>query len=175
MRKRYLILISIFFILQIPLSVGAQEQSPPPKPLKDRLFVGGNLGLQFGSYTYVEVAPLTGIHLTNFFDVGIGGIYTYSKNSLTNFTNQIYGANAFAQLLVIKPVMLHVQIETVNSGIYNLSGDISRQWFQSVLVGGGIRQPISERSYSFILILWDLNEGYNTPYQNPVIKVGFVF
>lgn len=41
-----------------------------------------------------------------------------------------------------------------------------------VLVGGGLLQPISRRAYVSLLILYNLNETKDTPYQNPVFRMG---
>jgi hypothetical protein len=45
----------------------------------------------------------------------------------------------------------------------------------SILVGGGIYQPIGRRSGFLITVLWNLNETYNSIYSNPVIRIGFNF
>lgn len=42
-----------------------------------------------------------------------------------------------------------------------------------LLVGGGLSQPIGERAFANILILYNLNESNETPYRNPVIRIGF--
>ncbi|NCC72181.1 MAG: hypothetical protein EOM06_02195 [Sphingobacteriia bacterium] len=42
-----------------------------------------------------------------------------------------------------------------------------------LLVGGGLSQPIGGRAFANILILYNLNESNETPYRNPVIRIGF--
>ncbi len=42
-----------------------------------------------------------------------------------------------------------------------------------LLIGGGIKQRIGGRAFADILILYNLNQTQNTPYSNPVIRVGF--
>ena len=168
--------IKLTFVLSLLLSFSAFSQKLAKDSTKtSAFFFGGNLGLQFGTYTYIEIAPLAGIHLTPFLDLGIGGNYTYTHNNLSDFTNQIYGGNIFVQAEIYKPIVIHMQGEAINAAWANLAGDISRDWFSALLVGGGIRQYVSPKSYTFLLVLWNLNDGYNSPYNNPVIKVGFVF
>jgi len=171
--KKYYIAI-LFFAMSFSI-LNAQINNADTLSFKQRLFFGGNLSLQLGSYTYVEVSPLAGIHITPFLDLGTGATYTYARDSYSGFTNQIYGANVFTQLQLFKPIVAHVQAELINSGVYNLAGDFSREWFQSLLIGGGLKQQVGKKSYSFLLLLWNLNQQYNSPYQNPVIKVGFIF
>jgi len=43
------------------------------------------------------------------------------------------------------------------------------------MVGGGYRQRLGERSSVTITALWNLNQTANTPYSNPVIRLGFNF
>jgi hypothetical protein len=43
---------------------------------KSKLFVGGALGLAFGTYTIVNVSPLVGYHFTPVFAAGAGINYS---------------------------------------------------------------------------------------------------
>ncbi len=45
--------------------------------------------------------------------------------------------------------------------------------FNSFFVGGGYRQTLGGRFYVDIMILFNLNDTYNSPYANPVIRLGF--
>jgi hypothetical protein len=42
----------------------------------------------------------------------------------------------------------------------------------SLFVGGGYRQPISNRVAMDLLILFNLNDSYNSPYSNPIFRLG---
>lgn len=42
----------------------------------------------------------------------------------------------------------------------------------SLFVGGGYRQPIVKRVFFDLLILVNLNDTYDSPYSNPVIRLG---
>jgi len=42
-----------------------------------------------------------------------------------------------------------------------------------VLIGGGLQQSIGGRGYTSILILYNLNETKDTPYSNPIFRIGF--
>jgi hypothetical protein len=42
----------------------------------------------------------------------------------------------------------------------------------SIFVGGGYRQPISNKVSMDLLILFNLNDTYNSPYSNPIFRLG---
>ncbi len=41
------------------------------------------------------------------------------------------------------------------------------------LIGGGLMQPVGENVFTNILVLYNINETRDTPYSNPVIRIGF--
>ena len=80
-----------------------REQKPP---LKDRLFAGGDIGLQFGTITYVYLAPILGYKVTEKFSIGGGPSYSYLKDNSNQFgpvsyTSSDYGGRVFGQYQVI--------------------------------------------------------------------------
>lgn len=168
-------LIYVFILISLNSAYAQKNISAEDIPLKEKFFLGGNMGLQFGTYTYIEVAPLAGIHLKPNLDWAAGLMYTYLNNSITDYSSQMYGFNTYFQYTVFQPIVFHTQAEIINSDFFDTQGYIRRDWFDAVLVGGGLKQKIGVNSYSFLLILWNLNTSYNSPYQNPVIKVGVIF
>jgi hypothetical protein len=42
----------------------------------------------------------------------------------------------------------------------------------SFFVGGGYRQPVSNRVAIDFLLLFNLNDSYNSPYSNPIFRLG---
>ena len=65
--------IFIFFILLGGLTTGRLEaQREEPASFMDKLFLGGNFGLQFGTVTNIEFSPLVGYHITNRLAGGVG-------------------------------------------------------------------------------------------------------
>ncbi|TNF44384.1 MAG: hypothetical protein EP311_01250, partial [Cytophagales bacterium] len=55
--------------------------------LKDRMFFGGNLGLQFGTVTFIDISPLAGVMITPRLSAGAGITYQYYDD------NRFQGAN----------------------------------------------------------------------------------
>ena len=52
---------------------------------------------------------------------------------------------------------------------------VGRFNLHSVLIGGGIYQPIGRRAGFLIMVLWNLNETASSPYSNPIFRIGFNF
>jgi hypothetical protein len=165
----------------------AQSEKPSPR---ERIFVGGNFGLQFGSITEIDVNPQIGYRLTPRLSAGIGVSYEYyNDGAYNNINTSIYGGSIFARYTLIKnlgevlPVnsrlSFYGQVEdevlSLENKYFSLSGSTTGRFFQnSVLVGGGIKQPISDRASFFITVLWNLNETPESIYTNPVVRFGFV-
>lgn len=145
--------------------------------LKDRFFYGGNLGLQFGSVTFIDVSPMVGFWFTNELSAGVGAIYNYAKYSNYNpaIERQLYGGNVFARLDIFSNLFLHAQYEPINVEYFDLSGKKSRKWVENTLVGGGYKQAVGKRSCLTISVLWNLTQSEDSPYQNPIIRAGFNF
>jgi len=87
----------------------AQNDNPDYKPensFKSRLFYGGGLGLQFGSATLIEIAPVIGYKITPKFGIGIGPTYKYYSYEYynvpnTHITTNVYGVSLFARYFTI--------------------------------------------------------------------------
>ncbi len=145
----------------------------------DRIFFGGNFGLQFGTNTLIEIAPSIGYKITNRFSAGLNlkYIYYHFRDAFNNSPNSnIYGGGPFTRFFVTDGLFLHGEAEVLNLDIPDsYTGKYSRQNITSVFLGGGYRQMIGDRSSLDILLLYNVNENRNSPYENPVIRIGFGF
>lgn len=103
----------------------------------------------------------------------------------------IYGYNFFTRLAVIQDMgktfgigngisvigqaeYEQLSLERKHFDVLGLYQD-GRFWLDSFLVGGGIKQAIGRRSSIYMLMMWNLNETTNSPYSNPIFKIGFDF
>jgi hypothetical protein len=179
----------VFFLNICILSVHAQDKE---NSSRDRLFFGGSFGLQFGTITRVEVSPLVGYRITPRLSSGIGITYEYYNDKTFDIETSIYGGRIFSNYLIIKdfneilPGIINgglfaqaeyeaLSLETKHFDNLNIHRGQERFLLHNVLVGGGLRFPLGERASANLLILWNLNETSNTPYSNPVIRLGFNF
>jgi len=149
-----------------------------------RLTFGGNFGATFGSVTYVDISPLVGYRITDKFTAGIGLTYiyyrqkyTFSNGNTSIYQTNLYGGRLFSQYAIFPNIFIHGELEALNFDYYDfLTGDNTRAWFVSPIVGAGITQPIGQRGSFRIMALYALNS--NNPkspyYRNPFIfRVGF--
>jgi hypothetical protein len=145
----------------------------------NRIFTGGNLGLQFGTATFIDVSPLIGYRLTNNLAAGIGFTYQYIHYSDQGFkiSSDTYGGRIFARYYFQENIFAHIEYESLflepiyidYSGYYKTK----RTNVESYLVGGGYRQAVGGRTSLNLLILWNLNETQFSPYTNPIFRIGF--
>lgn len=75
----------IFLLLIISSLAAAQNSNNDDLGLTNRVFFGGNFGLQFGTITNIEVSPLVGYRVTRDFSIGTGITYIYLKQQFDNF------------------------------------------------------------------------------------------
>jgi outer membrane protein assembly factor BamA len=178
MLKKYVLIL----VALICLVTYANAQDSEKQKFWERVYFGGNFGLNFGTdYSVVEVSPLVGYRLTEKLSVGFGVTYIYYsvRNRYTNdkYESSIYGGNIFTRYFFLENLFAHVETGALNLDVpamyypYNLS----RQWSQNLLVGGGYRSQIGERSSFTIMLLYDLIDDPNSPYRNPIFRVGFGF
>jgi hypothetical protein len=48
-----------------------------------------------------------------------------------------------------------------------------RAWVDNLLVGGGYRESFSDNGSIVAMILYNINQTPLSPYQNPIIQIGF--
>jgi hypothetical protein len=185
----------ILWVLLTVCSGPIQAQWEEKPPLRDRIFFGGNFGLQFGTVTNIEISPLAGIYLTPRLAVGPGIRYEYFRSNYPGYVpyeTHIYGGTVFSRYMVIKDLSEGIGLG-LNFGIFGHAEyemlSLESRYFKigappdesgrfnlhSVLVGGGIYQPIGRRSGFLVMVLWNLNETANSPYSNPIFRIGFNF
>lgn len=182
--------ISTVFFFFIAISIVAQTDGDRSGKGR-RFFFGGNFGLQFGSITNIEVSPIAGYRIFPWFSVAAGPKYQlYGENYAGfKFNTHIYGGRTFLRIIVIGDfdefiplgfhggLFAHAEYEALNleRQYFDLTGSEGRFWLNSVLVGGGISQPLSDRASVNIMVLWNLNETANSLYNSPIIRFGINF
>ncbi len=150
----------------------------------DRTYFGGEFGLMFGSYTFVNISPEMGYMFTKNFSAGGGTIYQYYQNNTSYYqlSTSIYGGKAFAKYFVWRDLFLTsilevVSLETRYYDYANRYPDTqNRFWFATPMVGIGYMQRFNGKSGIGVSILFNLNNDINSPYYgqaSPMIRIGF--
>lgn len=151
----------------------------------DNVYFGGDLGMSFGSYTYVNIAPEAGYIFTDRFSAGVGIIYQYyNLNSTVNpYKTSVYGGKVFARFFVWESLFLYgvTEIVSLESRYFDYTGQFESQnrfLMASPLVGVGYFQRFSNKGGVALMLLFNLNQSRNSPYYNypmPIIRVGIGF
>ncbi|MFW5721622.1 MAG: hypothetical protein ACOCWW_04495, partial [Bacteroidota bacterium] len=102
-----------------------------------------------------------------------------------------YGGSAFMQFAVVKdfrdilPVkmhsglIVHTEYEFLNTRYNYLyfkdSPDTSkdRYWLHNVLLGGGYFQQLGKKAKTWFVLLWNINNTDDNPYEYPQFRIGF--
>ncbi|MDW7690252.1 hypothetical protein R9C00_24190 [Flammeovirgaceae bacterium SG7u.111] len=189
--------LKLIFILAIGLLVGnvAMAQVPFPSeqdstkegvteedvrrtsnkpPLKDRIYIGGNLGLSFGTITYIDVSPLVGYRITPEFSAGAGFSYRYYEDNRYNSGYNIVGPRAFARYVIADMFFPYVEYESLYVKFDNSD---TKTWYDALFLGAGLMQPVGKKGRIMLTALYNVNYSqthslYSSPWQ---YRVGFVF
>lgn len=186
------ILLGFFLTLNCCLQSSAQRIKPNlPSNFSDRVFFGGNFGLQFGDITLIDVSPLVGYRITDKVAAGISLSYKYYQNkkffynqysnSFMEMTSNIYGASIFGRHYFVENLFAHAEYEYLiysydnyrrNSTSSNYSKSTETVDVPGLFLGGGYQQLIGGRTYFTITILYNVMESQYSPYSNPIIRAG---
>ncbi len=151
----------------------------------DRAFTGGSFGLTVGDITDIQLDPELGYRFGNYLYAGIGFDYEYYNytDSYYNYsyTAQFIGGNIFARYVVYKSIFAETQFRETNwnapepnfaTGYYT-SVNVTVPAFN---VGAGYMQQVGRNSAFYIVALYDLLYGDNSPSDSPfAIQIGFDF
>lgn len=162
----------------------APKEKRDKRPMKDRLWFGGGLGLNFGTVTAIQVEPLVGykVDQAGKFSVGTGLTYWYMRDNRFEPALSInaYGYRIFSRYRFIEQAYAHVEYLNLNAERYDLVTDqVRRLWVPHLLVGGGYVQQLGANSSLSMQVLWEVMQDPNSVYRGmgPIIGggVGFGF
>ena len=172
-----LIINSILFAQETTSTPSAQKPPSKNKFSTDRIFIGGDIGLQFGTNTFIQIAPLIGYHLTDEFSAGISTKYIYYsiKDTYYNksYSTNIYGGGIFTRYNILDDVFLHAEYEGLSMEVPYTPYQNRRRIVSGLFIGGGYRQWFGQNSSLNLMLLYNVIEDKYSPYQNPIIRIGF--
>ncbi|GGZ36759.1 hypothetical protein GCM10007049_32670 [Echinicola pacifica] len=177
------LLAGLFLVLSVTKSysqIEYYEDEEQKVPFSDRLYFGGNLGLQFGYLTYIEVSPLVGVMITERYSAGAGITYQYLEYKDYGTSSNVYGGRLFNRYNISPNIFAHAEYESLNVEAYrrNDAGILvsEREWVPGLFLGGGYFVPFGRRggmNFTFLynVLYVNTNAIYTEPY---VIRAGFV-
>jgi len=183
--KRYLAILLLFAVTFACLFAQRDKNEKPP--VRERLFFGGNLGLQFGTITDIEISPLAGIWLLPRLAVAAGPSYRFYKDPVDR--TSIYGGSTYLQFMFLEdfnnviPIGIHAglfaqaeyEVLSLESSFFKSPDATGRFVSGTALLGGGISQYISQRSALNIAFLWAVSDNSYSIYGNPEIRISVIF
>ncbi len=165
----------LIFSLQTNASTNAAV-SDSTKTTGSKIYYGGNIGLSLGSYTKIGIYPLIGYKLTPKLSSGLKIAYEYISNTLysTKYTSYNYGGSLLLRYRIVPKLYAHIEYETINFELYNLTGSTGREWVPFFYVGGGYSQPMGNNVWLNAQVLFDVLQDGNSPYSewSPFFSVG---
>ncbi len=137
-----------------------------------KIAIGGTLGVQIGTYTYIELSPDISYHFNKWVSAGVGGTYIFANNSFYKESSHVFGVRAFAEGHLFNYIGLHVAYQALNYDDYRSSPIVKRMWSNNLSLGGGYYQRI-DRFSVYLFVLYNIsNEEYNI-FGNLLFKAGF--
>lgn len=166
----------------------AQDGSSPATPPSsnapheawyNRLVYGGNLGLQFGNPTLVDLSPTVGYKITDKLIAGVGVSYQYIGYRYygQQYKQTIWGYSGFARYYILDNLFAHAECDRLYSHWRPYNHPDVPYWITGLLVGGGYRQNLGGVMSVSLMVLWKVNkdDAYDWPYSNPIIRAGIGF
>lgn len=144
-----------------------------------RVTVSGGLGLQFGDYTLINIAPQIGYDLTDYLNMGVGINYSHFSEKINRssykLSNNYLGMNAYVKLYPLPFIVLMAQPE-INRMWMTIKYDNGTKieetkMVPTCLVGGGLRIGAMTA-----MIQYDLAQNSRSPYGSKLFySVGYTF
>ncbi|HMY23434.1 MAG TPA: hypothetical protein PLL59_06205 [Chitinophagales bacterium] len=169
---------------KIDVADDAKTALEKKKEMLNRLRIGGNFGLQFGSYTYINLSPTLGfMAVKKRLEVGAGPIFIYQRFRYTNFTSYnffVYGADVYSHGFLYKGLYLEARYDAVNKpSYYNLD---KRLWVHHLLLGAGYAVEVGKVGVFNISLMYNVLDNQESIYQGTfsdkfplILNMGFGF
>jgi hypothetical protein len=168
------------------------SQSPEDESRRGRFYIVPETSFWFGTYTTLDLSPQVGYHVTDRWSVGTGMHYIYYRNidyfSSYKWSTHMVGIKAFTRLDLLRnaqeylpfylfnDLFLHAEYEALSLERRYFDAplfpDEGRFWMDNFFVGFGIMQRMGEFNGYSIMLLWNLNNTFYSPYSNPSYRVG---
>jgi hypothetical protein len=141
----------------------------------DQLHVGVGFSysyLQANKYFWDDVNQRYLDYKANIFGGRIFARY-YLRSLLDNFLGDFFGHVEYEYLYYTRPYKPDPNGRIYDPYAYTYSAGTDIMEINSLFVGGGYEQNLGGKAYIDLMILFNVNETYYSPYSNPIFRLGF--
>jgi hypothetical protein len=182
--KRFVLIVAILVLAATTLAAqeadttraGSEEPAPEKEPAGNRIYYGGTIGLNFGDYFRIRIAPLVGYRVSRSVSAGIKAAYEYIEDTryTETVTSSNFGGSVFSRYRLHPKAYAHVEFATMSYKYSTAQTESDRQWVPFILVGGGLVQPIGRNAAAYVEVLFDVLQDDKSPYKDwePWVSIG---
>ncbi len=140
----------------------------------DQLYVGIGFTYQYFRYKDYYWDTKNNQYLDFSSNVYGGRLYLryYLRSIFSNWLGNIFAHAEYEYLAYIEPYHYDPYGKIIDPYNNTLAEGKNVVSYNSLLIGAGYSQPIGGRVFMDILILFNLNNSYYSPYTNPVFRIG---
>ena len=138
---------------------------------KENVVLDGNIGVQIGTVTVIDISPVLAYRFTPKFIAGPGAVFRYYQVGSSSAT--FYGWKFMSRYYPLQQLFVHAEFEQLFiPDLTNQSNVVNRRRaISSLPVGVGYVQSAGPTSI-YAMILYNLLDGPNSPYTNPIVRIG---
>jgi hypothetical protein len=141
-------------------------------PFRDRLVFGGNMGGFLGNPTYLMANPMIGYRMNDWWVNGVGFNLTYLSSG--GYQEVMYGSSLWSRAYIKKTIIAHTEFELLRREAQDQFGNRAAVDVPVWLVGAGYNSGGGRIGFS-AMIMYDLIQDPNSPYSNPIFRIGGLF
>lgn len=139
-----------------------------------KIAIGGMLGLQIGTVTYIDLSPDVSYHFNKWVSVGVGGTYIFANDNYNKLSYHVFGARVFVEGHFFNYLGLHLAYQALNYDDFRPYIP-KRIWSNNLSMGGGYYRRI-DRFSMYVFALYNIsNMGEYNIYGNLLFKAGVNF
>lgn len=145
---------------------------------------GVQLVPQFGNPVLLEISPFVAHKLGDKVLGGVGLTYALTQRSRngTTLSANHFGARMFSQFYPTKYLFAHGELEGMSLETFTTNNNVlstTRQTIFNMMIGAGLRYPITSKFAVQVMLLYDMNRrtagDVSELHTNPVFRVGLTF
>lgn len=169
-----IIIVLQFTLFSILVSNGQSDSASSGKSFKSRISPGINYHLQLSHFDF---SPVVYIDLTERIQLGGGINYLYHIRNIERKGKSSFGVNLFSRAFIHPQIFTHIEylysdVAYLNLLIYEYHRVRKGDFF----LGAGYKQPISEKTDAYLMVLVNPNQTKESPYKNLVLlRAGLSF